>query len=59
MTDVVIVSAARTAIGSFGKGLASVPRRFWWTGRAPPNWGPGHPVHRRRTWDRPAARAGL
>jgi acetyl-CoA C-acetyltransferase len=25
MTDVVIVSAARTAIGSFGKGLASVP----------------------------------
>ena len=25
MTDVVIASAARTAIGSYGKGLASVP----------------------------------
>jgi acetyl-CoA C-acetyltransferase len=25
MTDVVIASAARTAIGSYGKGLASIP----------------------------------
>jgi acetyl-CoA acetyltransferase len=25
MTDVVIASAARTAIGSYGRGLASVP----------------------------------
>jgi acetyl-CoA C-acetyltransferase len=25
MTDVVIASAARTAIGSYGKGLAAVP----------------------------------
>jgi acetyl-CoA C-acetyltransferase len=29
MTDIVIVSAARTAVGKFGGSLAKIPRRSW------------------------------